>query len=270
MSGIKLMDQYKSPVCAQMNYEQLSPEDLEKAIIEKRMNKLVEHSLYSSFQLIEQDKTKIAQLIRDDLSNKNSYFRKFIGIKKFEDNAKRLQRQIALVFYIGLAVIVIFWQKVNRKQKTNDSPEEFEPVSPPFATAGFHDNFEVSFADKIETRLEDVKGIDEIKDEVLEVIDILHNYEKYNKAGAKNMKGILLVGKPGTGKTLLARALAGETNLKFIFCNGADFDMKYVGQGNKKLKKIFQVARQNQPCIIYIDEIDSLLHKGRRQGSYFN
>lgn len=117
-------------------------------------------------------------------------------------------------------------------------------------------------------RLSDVKGMTEIKDEIAEIVNMLKNPDVYQNAGAKMVRGILLMGKPGTGKTLLARALAGETNINFIFCNGADFDKTYVGQGSNAIRKLFKTARKNQPCIIFIDEIDSLLHKGRRSGKY--
>lgn len=117
-------------------------------------------------------------------------------------------------------------------------------------------------------RLIDVKGMTEIKDEIAEIVNMLKNPDVYQNAGAKMVRGILLMGKPGTGKTLLARALAGETNINFIFCNGADFDKTYVGQGSNAIRKLFKTARNNQPCIIFIDEIDSLIHKGRRSGKY--
>lgn len=117
-------------------------------------------------------------------------------------------------------------------------------------------------------RLIDVKGMTEIKDEIAEIVNMLKNPDIYQNAGAKMVRGILLMGKPGTGKTLLARALAGETKINFIFCNGADFDKTYVGQGSNAIRKLFKTARNNQPCIIFIDEIDSLIHKGRRSGKY--
>ena len=127
---------------------------------------------------------------------------------------------------------------------------------------------EFQIATSIKDRLSDVKGINEIKDEINDIVKMLKNPGEYEEAGAKLVKGILLMGKPGTGKTLLARALAGESGVNYIYCNGADFDKAYVGQGNNVVKSLFKQARENQPCIIFIDEIDSLLHKGRRSGKY--
>lgn len=125
---------------------------------------------------------------------------------------------------------------------------------------------EFRIAKNLQERLTDVKGMDEVKDEIGEIIQMLKHPEKYESAGAKLIRGILLAGKPGTGKTLLARALAGESGVNFIFCNAAEFDKSIVGQGDKLIKSLFSTARSMQPCIIFIDEIDSLLHKGRRSG----
>lgn len=150
----------------------------------------------------------------------------------------------------------------NEVGKTNDKKSELIDVLKTNQIEDF------SIAINIKEKLSDVKGINEIKDEILEIVKMLKQPHDYENAGAKLIKGILLIGKPGTGKTLLARALAGESNIKFIYCNGADFDKTFVGQGSNSIKKLFSFARENQPCIIFIDEIDSLLHKGRRSGMY--
>lgn len=115
-------------------------------------------------------------------------------------------------------------------------------------------------------RLSDVKGIDEVGEEIGEVINMMKNPDIYTSAGAKMMKGILLIGKPGTGKTLLARAMAGESGVNFIYCNASEFDKALVGKGSMMIKDLFKMARRNKPCIVFIDEIDTLLHKGRRSG----
>ena len=115
-------------------------------------------------------------------------------------------------------------------------------------------------------RLNDVKGIDEVRNEIEEIVLMLKNPAEYENVGAKLIRGILLIGKPGTGKTLLARALAGESKVNFIYLNASEFDKSLVGAGSKMLKEMFEFAKVNQPCIIFIDEIDTLLHKGRRSG----
>jgi ATP-dependent Zn protease len=96
---------------------------------------------------------------------------------------------------------------------------------------------------------------------------MIKNPEEYTDKGAKLHKGVLLFGKPGTGKTLLSRAIAGEAGTSFIYCTGSSFDEMYVGVGAKRVKELFNKARTNTPCIIFIDEIDTLLSKSRRFGS---
>lgn len=91
--------------------------------------------------------------------------------------------------------------------------------------------------------------------------------DRYTESGAKLHKGVLLYGKPGTGKTLLARAIAGESGTSFIYCTGSHFDEMFVGVGAKRVRELFQEAKNNKPCIIFIDEIDTLLSKSRRFSS---
>jgi cell division protease FtsH len=113
--------------------------------------------------------------------------------------------------------------------------------------------------ENVKDRLSDVKGIDEVKEEIEQIIRMIKEPIKYISAGAKLHKGILLCGKPGTGKTLIARAIAGEAGVKFISITGSHFDEMFVGLGAERIKKLFEEARNNAPCIIFIDEIDSLL-----------
>jgi len=96
---------------------------------------------------------------------------------------------------------------------------------------------------------------------------MLKNPEKYTSKGAKLHKGVLLYGRPGTGKTLLARAIAGEAGTGFIYCTGSHFDEMFVGVGAKRVRELFQEAKNHKPCIIFIDEIDTLLSKSRRFNS---
>lgn len=124
--------------------------------------------------------------------------------------------------------------------------------------------FELSFAKDIKERLSDVKGIDEVKEEIEEIIDMIKEPTRYIEAGAKLHKGVLLCGKPGTGKTLIARAIAGDAGVNFIYLTGSDFDEMFVGVGASRIRKLFKKARENGPCIIFIDEIDSLLAGSRR------
>ena len=104
----------------------------------------------------------------------------------------------------------------------------------------------------------DVAGQDEAKESVKELVDFLHNPEKYAQIGAKLPKGALLVGPPGTGKTLLAKAVAGEANVPFFSITGSDFVEMFVGVGASRVRDLFKQAQQNAPCIIFIDEIDAI------------
>ncbi|MDO4301161.1 MAG: ATP-dependent zinc metalloprotease FtsH [Clostridia bacterium] len=107
----------------------------------------------------------------------------------------------------------------------------------------------------------DVAGQDEAKESLNEIIDFLHNPEKYRKIGAKQPKGALLVGPPGTGKTLLARAVAGEANVTFMSLSGSDFEEMFVGVGASRVRELFKSAQENAPCIVFIDELDAVGQK---------
>ncbi len=106
----------------------------------------------------------------------------------------------------------------------------------------------------------DVAGQDEAKESLVEIIDFLHNPGKYSEIGAKLPKGVLLVGSPGTGKTLLAKAVAGEANVPFFSISGSDFEEMFVGVGASRVRSLFQQAAKVAPCIIFIDEIDAVGH----------
>lgn len=118
-------------------------------------------------------------------------------------------------------------------------------------------DFEIEPVDKIKTRLSDVAGLDEIKEDLLMLSEMMKDPD-YRKSGARIPRGILLQGPPGNGKTLLARAFAGETGVNFIAVNACDFGSQFVGVGSNKIKKVFETARENAPCVIFIDEIDSV------------
>ncbi len=116
----------------------------------------------------------------------------------------------------------------------------------------------------IKVRFSDVAGAEEEKEELAEVVEFLKNPKKFSALGAKIPKGVLLVGPPGTGKTLFARAVAGEANVPFFSASGSDFVEMYVGVGASRVRDLFDIAKRNQPCIIFIDEIDAV---GRQRGA---
>ena len=121
-------------------------------------------------------------------------------------------------------------------------------------------------ANTVEARItfEDVAGIDEVENELVEIVDFLKNPEKYSRLGGTMPKGVLLIGSPGTGKTLLARAVAGEANVPFFSMSGSEFIEMIVGVGASRVRDMFEQAKKNAPCIIFIDEIDAV---GRHRGA---
>ena len=117
---------------------------------------------------------------------------------------------------------------------------------------------------KVKMTFNDVAGIDEERQELEEIVDFLKTPEKYTRLGAKIPKGVLLVGAPGTGKTLMAKAVAGEAGVPFFSISGSDFVEMFVGVGASRVRDLFEQAKKHQPCIIFIDEIDAV---GRQRGA---
>ena len=122
----------------------------------------------------------------------------------------------------------------------------------------------INSAGKNKITFDDVAGVDEEKEELEEIVEFLKNPKKYTDMGARIPKGVLLVGQPGTGKTLLAKAVAGEAGVPFFIISGSDFVEMFVGVGASRVRDLFEQAKRNAPCIIFIDEIDAV---GRQRGA---
>jgi AFG3 family protein len=130
-------------------------------------------------------------------------------------------------------------------------------------------NTRFKLQENIKTKLADVAGLTEVKHEVTEIVHMLKKPEHYTRLGARVPRGVLIDGPPGVGKTLLAKAVAGEAGLPFMSCSGSEFDEVYVGVGAKRVRELFATAKKHKPCIIFIDEIDTFGRKRRndRNGS---
>ena len=118
--------------------------------------------------------------------------------------------------------------------------------------------------DKVNVTFADVAGIEEAKEEVVEIVEFLKDPAKFQRLGGKIPKGVLMVGSPGTGKTLLARAIAGEAQVPFFTISGSDFVEMFVGVGASRVRDMVEQAKKQSPCIIFIDEIDAV---GRSRGA---
>ncbi len=165
--------------------------------------------------------------------------------------------QNVLSWVLPIVLLVAVWYFVIRRMSGNQ---------PGFMSIG-KNKAKIYMEDELNIRFDDVAGVDEAKQELVELIDFLKHPAKFSELGGKIPKGILLVGPPGTGKTMLAKAVAGESGVPFFSLSGSDFVEMFVGLGAARVRDLFVQAKQKAPCIIFIDELDSL---GKARGAGFN
>jgi cell division protease FtsH len=163
---------------------------------------------------------------------------------------------IAIQVVPWLVLIVLAWWFLMRQLRASGGPGNVLNFGRSHAKFVTHD--------KVRTTFDDVAGIDEAKDEVKEIIEFLKDPQKFTRIGGRIPRGVLLVGSPGTGKTLLAKAIAGEARVPFLQITGSDFVEMFVGVGAARVRDLFATAKDKSPCIIFIDEIDAV---GRRRGT---
>ena len=172
------------------------------------------------------------------------------------DSGPGFLSQILPLLFVFLLVGVLFWFFVLRRMNQGGGVLSFGKSRAQLVTKG-----------KTGKTFKDVAGIDEAREEVEELVAFLKNPKKFQKLGGRIPRGVMLVGPPGTGKTLLAKAIAGEADVPFYSISGSDFVEMFVGVGASRVRDLFSQAKDNSPCIIFIDEIDAV---GRRRGTGFS
>lgn len=163
-----------------------------------------------------------------------------------------------LSWVIPIAILVIIWMFIMRRMAGGMGGAGNQIFNVGKSKASLYDK-----NTRVNVTFDDVAGLEEAKEEVMEVVDFLKNPKKYTALGGKIPKGVILVGPPGTGKTLIAKAMAGEAQVPFFSISGSDFVEMFVGVGASRVRDLFKQAREKAPCIIFIDEIDAI---GRARG----
>ena len=224
---------------------------------------------------ISSDKTKAYVTLKQDTSAKTTNSVKEVTIpsldtfmeqisNKMESNEITVSQEEESVFmavlslfspFVILIIFLLFWILImNPNQNGNKSSMSF----------GKSKARMINTTDKNKVTFKDVAGVDEEKQELEEIVEFLKSPKKFTDMGARIPKGVLLVGHPGTGKTLLAKAVAGEAGVPFFIISGSDFVEMFVGVGASRVRDLFEQAKKNAPCIIFIDEIDAV---GRQRGA---
>jgi cell division protease FtsH len=176
------------------------------------------------------------------------------------ENSQSFLMQILIPFIPWLVLIAILWFVIIRQLRNGGG------------AGGMLGNFgrsrhKITSKEHTNVTFDDVAGVEEAKEEVMEIVEFLKNPKKFQRLGGRIPRGVLLVGEPGTGKTLLAKAIAGEADAPFFSISGSDFVEMFVGVGASRVRDLFKQAKDNSPCIIFLDEIDAV---GRRRGSGFS
>lgn len=202
---------------------------------------------------------KINDIIIDSIIKNDVYYK----ILQIPDHSTQVSGVPNIVGFVlnGLFLYLVLTIIINLFQRFGGGGGGMNPMS-----MGKVQTTGVINSDDIDTTFQDVAGCDEAKYELEEVVEFLKSPERFEVAGARVPKGVLLEGPPGTGKTLLARAVAGEAGVSFIQVSGSEFIQMFVGVGASRVRDLFKLAKENIPCVVFIDEIDAV---GRKRGEQF-
>lgn len=178
-----------------------------------------------------------------------------MGIKVKEKNNVNATSVFSIIFNLAfIGIMFYFLSNMMKSQMGNMNNKLIKPEKDEKEELDNDSKKKV----KRRTTFKDVAGLTQVKDDMMLLVDFLKNPQQYKEAGAKLPKGVILYGPPGTGKTLLAKALAGEAGVPFFNMSGSDFIEMFVGMGAKRVRELFEEARKNAPCIIFIDELDAI------------
>lgn len=181
---------------------------------------------------------------------KTGFAEGFFNCQKLERSSEGSEKKFKMLLWLLVGFVGYVLYKIQFFTKTNFS----DAVR--FRTGIYSHTYTVPKKNVV--TFEQVKGVEEAKNELQEVVEFLKNPKKFTILGGKLPKGVLLVGPPGTGKTLLARAVAGEADVPYYYASGSEFDEMYVGVGATRIRNLFKEAKKNAPCVIFIDELDSV------------
>ena len=250
------------------------------SIVENRDNKLAYSELISKIEAGEvKEITLSSDGVKAEVKLKNENFTKEVNIPSVENLMNSLNDSMkagtvkvteksesiwmvifSLLTPFGILIIFfIFWFLLMGGAQSGNGGAGGKTMSFGKSSARM-----INPSDKNRVTFDDVAGVDEEKEELEEIVEFLKNPRKFTEMGARIPKGVLLVGHPGTGKTLLAKAVAGEAGVPFFFISGSDFVEMFVGVGASRVRDLFEEAKKKAPCIIFIDEIDAV---GRQRGA---
>lgn len=185
---------------------------------------------------------------------------KNLGVDHKDNTGTSVWMQLLITLAPFILIIALIWFFISRSMRSAGA-------GPGGMLGSFgKSKHRISSKDTVSVTFNDVAGVDEAKEEVAELVEFLKNPKKFQRLGGRIPRGVLLVGSPGCGKTLLAKAIAGEADVPFFSISGSDFVEMFVGVGASRVRDLFKQAKENSPCIIFLDEIDAV---GRRRGGGF-